>query len=145
MDGRSTRSNMIGQSVAMPVAIAPTGLAGMQHAEGEILAAKAAERFGIPFTLSTMSICSIEDVAAHTTAPFWFQLYADTRSAAQGHQERSLGATQAHAEKHREHDDQAALVHGNARYLPQTVRQYRRSCEGGERHVLARCLDQPAI
>ena len=75
MDGRSTRSNMIGQSVAMPVAIAPTGLAGMQHADGEILAAKAAERFGIPFTLSTMSICSIEDVAAHTTAPFWFQLY----------------------------------------------------------------------
>jgi len=59
----------------MPVAIAPTGLTGMQHADGEILAAKAAEKFGIPFTLSTMSICSIEDIAANTTAPFWFQLY----------------------------------------------------------------------
>ena len=75
MDGRSTRSTMIGQPVAMPVAIAPTGLAGMQHPDGEILAARAAERFGVPFTLSTMSICSIEDIAAHSKAPFWFQLY----------------------------------------------------------------------
>jgi L-lactate dehydrogenase (cytochrome) len=75
MEGRSTRTKMIGQDVAMPVAIAPTGLTGMQHADGEILAAKAAEKFGIPFTLSTMSICSIEDVAAKTKAPFWFQLY----------------------------------------------------------------------
>jgi L-lactate dehydrogenase (cytochrome) len=75
MEGRTTRSQMIGRDVAMPVAIAPTGLTGMQHADGEILAARAAEKFGIPFTLSTMSICSIEDVAARTTAPFWFQLY----------------------------------------------------------------------
>ena len=75
MEGRTTRSPLIGRDVAMPVAIAPTGLTGMQHADGEILAARAAEKFGIPFTLSTMSICSIEDVAAHTTAPFWFQLY----------------------------------------------------------------------
>ena len=59
----------------MPVAIAPVGLTGMQHADGEILAARAAEKFGIPFTLSTMSICSIEDIAEHTSAPFWFQLY----------------------------------------------------------------------
>ncbi|HEX8613512.1 MAG TPA: alpha-hydroxy acid oxidase [Telluria sp.] len=72
---RTTRTTMIGQDVAIPVALAPTGLAGMQHADGEILAARAAERFGVPFTLSTMSICSIEDVAAHTTKPFWFQLY----------------------------------------------------------------------
>jgi L-lactate dehydrogenase (cytochrome) len=72
---RTTRSTMIGESVAMPVALAPTGLTGMQHADGEILAARAAEKFGVPFTLSTMSICSIEDVAAHTTKPFWFQLY----------------------------------------------------------------------
>jgi len=72
---RSTRSTMIGQDVAMPVALAPTGLTGMQHADGEILAARAAEKFGVPFTLSTMSICSIEDVAAHTSKPFWFQLY----------------------------------------------------------------------
>lgn len=75
MSGRSTRSTMIGQDVAMPVALAPVGLTGMQHADGEIAAARAAEAFGVPFTLSTMSICSIEDVAAHTTAPFWFQLY----------------------------------------------------------------------
>jgi L-lactate dehydrogenase (cytochrome) len=75
MLGRSTRTTMAGQGVAMPVAIAPTGLTGMQHADGEILAARAAEKFGIPFTLSTMSICSIEDIAANTKAPFWFQLY----------------------------------------------------------------------
>jgi len=75
MEGRTLRTQMIGQDVAMPVALAPTGLTGMQHADGEILAARAAEKFGVPFTLSTMSICSIEDVAAHTSAPFWFQLY----------------------------------------------------------------------
>lgn len=75
MSNRTTASRMIGQPVAMPVALAPVGLTGMQHADGEILAAKAAEAFGVPFTLSTMSICSIEDVAAHTTKPFWFQLY----------------------------------------------------------------------
>ena len=75
MENRSTRTTMAGVDVAMPVAIAPTGLTGMQHADGEILAARAAEKFGIPFTLSTMSICSIEDIAAHTKAPFWFQLY----------------------------------------------------------------------
>jgi L-lactate dehydrogenase (cytochrome) len=76
MEDRSTRSTMVGQEVAMPVAIAPTGLTGMQHADGEILAAKAARKAGIPFTLSTMSICSIEDVSAATGRhPFWFQLY----------------------------------------------------------------------
>jgi L-lactate dehydrogenase (cytochrome) len=76
MEGRSTATTMIGQPVSMPVAIAPTGLTGMQHADGEILAARAAKAFGIPFTLSTMSICSIEDVAAGTGGhPFWFQLY----------------------------------------------------------------------
>ncbi len=77
MENRSLASTMVGQPVAMPVAIAPTGLTGMQHADGEILAAKAAEKFGVPFTLSTMSICSIEDIAANTTEPFWFQLYCD--------------------------------------------------------------------
>jgi len=75
MEGRSTRTTMIGQDVAMPVAIAPTGLTGMQHADGEILGARAAKAFGIPFTLSTMSICSIEDVAQHAGPGFWFQLY----------------------------------------------------------------------
>ena len=75
MENRSTATTMIGQNVAMPVAIAPTGLTGMQHADGEILAARAAKKFGIPFTLSTMSICSIEDVAQHAGEGFWFQLY----------------------------------------------------------------------
>ncbi|MEL6584226.1 MAG: alpha-hydroxy acid oxidase [Pseudomonadota bacterium] len=75
MDGRTTASQMVGQDVSMPIALAPTGLTGMQHADGEILAAQAAEEFGVPFTLSTMSICSIEDVAEHTTKPFWFQVY----------------------------------------------------------------------
>ncbi len=75
MAGRSTASRMIGEDVAMPVALAPVGLTGMQSADGEIKAARAAEAFGVPFTLSTMSICSIEDVAAHTTRPFWFQVY----------------------------------------------------------------------
>jgi isopentenyl diphosphate isomerase/L-lactate dehydrogenase-like FMN-dependent dehydrogenase len=75
MENRSTAVTMVGQAAKMPVAIAPVGLTGMQHADGEIHAARAAEKFGIPFTLSTMSICSIEDVADNTTAPFWFQLY----------------------------------------------------------------------
>jgi L-lactate dehydrogenase (cytochrome) len=75
MEGRTTATQMIGQDVAMPVAIAPTGLTGMQHADGEILAARAARKFGVPFTLSTMSICSIEDVAKHAGEGFWFQLY----------------------------------------------------------------------
>ena len=75
MENRSTATKMVGIDVKMPVAIAPVGLTGMQHADGEIKAAKAAEKFGIPFILSTMSICSIEDIAANTRAPFWFQLY----------------------------------------------------------------------
>jgi len=75
MEGRSTATTMLGEPVAMPVALAPTGLTGMQHADGEILAARAARRFGVPFTLSTMSVCSIEDVAEHAGPGFWFQLY----------------------------------------------------------------------
>ena len=75
MEGRSLATTMAGQEVKMPVVLAPTGLTGMQHADGEILAAQAAEEFGVPFTLSTMSICSIEDVAQATRKPFWFQLY----------------------------------------------------------------------
>ncbi len=75
MENRTLKSTMAGQDVAMPVALAPVGLVGMQHADGEILAARAAEKFGVPFTLSTMSICSIEDVAENVGKPFWFQLY----------------------------------------------------------------------
>ncbi|MBN8951222.1 MULTISPECIES: alpha-hydroxy acid oxidase [unclassified Rhizobium] len=75
MSDRSLATTMVGQKASMPVALAPTGLTGMQHADGEMLAARAAEEFGIPFTLSTMSICSIEDIASVTKQPFWFQLY----------------------------------------------------------------------
>jgi L-lactate dehydrogenase (cytochrome) len=75
MTDRTTASTMVGERVAMPVALAPVGMTGMQCADGEIKAARAAEKFGVPFTLSTMSVCSIEDVAEHTTKPFWFQLY----------------------------------------------------------------------
>jgi len=75
IDNRSLVSTMVGQPVSMPIALAPVGLTGMQHADGEILAARAAAKAGVPFTLSTMSICSIEDVAGNTDAPFWFQLY----------------------------------------------------------------------
>jgi L-lactate dehydrogenase (cytochrome) len=75
VENRSTRTTMLGQQVTMPAALAPIGLCGLNWADGEILAARAAERFGVPFTLSTMSICSIEDVAAAVAKPFWFQLY----------------------------------------------------------------------
>ncbi len=75
IESRSTATRMIGVNVAMPVALAPVGLVGMYYPDGEILVARACEKFGVPFTLSTMSICSIEDIAAHTKAPFWFQLY----------------------------------------------------------------------
>jgi len=75
MSNRTTATQLIGQDVSMPVVLAPVGLTGMQYADGEIKAAKAAEKFGVPYTLSTMSICSIEDVAANTQSPFWFQLY----------------------------------------------------------------------
>lgn len=75
MEGRTLATDMLGEKISMPVALAPTGLTGMQHADGEIKAARAAEKFGVPFTLSTMSICSIEDIAENTSKPFWFQLY----------------------------------------------------------------------
>ena len=75
IENRSVKSKIIGEDVTMPVALGPIGMTGMQHADGEILAAQAAEEFGIPYTLTTMSICSIEEVAAHTNKPFWFQLY----------------------------------------------------------------------
>jgi L-lactate dehydrogenase (cytochrome) len=75
VERRTTRTTMVGEDVTLPVAIAPVGLAGLNWADGEILGARAAEKFGIPFTLSTMSICSIEDVASEVTKPFWYQLY----------------------------------------------------------------------
>jgi len=75
MANRSLKTTMLGEEVSMPTALAPVGLTGMQWVDGEIQAAKAAEKFGVPFCLSTMSICSIEDVAEAVSKPFWFQLY----------------------------------------------------------------------
>jgi L-lactate dehydrogenase (cytochrome) len=75
LEDRNLATTMLGQPVSMPVAIAPVGSTGMQSADGEIKAARAAAEFGIPFTLSTMAICSIEDVAENSSTPFWFQLY----------------------------------------------------------------------
>ena len=75
IDNRSLKTKMVGQDVSMPVALGPIGLGGMQHADGEIKACRAAQKFGVPYTLTTMSICSIEEVAKHNDKPFWFQLY----------------------------------------------------------------------
>ena len=75
IDGRSLKTTMLGEAASMPIALAPVGSTGMQHADGEILAARAAEAFGVPFTLSTMSVCSLEEVAKNVSKPFWFQLY----------------------------------------------------------------------
>jgi L-lactate dehydrogenase (cytochrome) len=85
VDRRTTRTTMVGEEVAMPVAIAPVGLTGLNWADGEILGARAAQNFGVPFTLSTMSICSIEDVAGEVAQPFWFQLYVMRDPSRAGH------------------------------------------------------------
>jgi len=75
LSNRTLKTKIVGEDVSMPMALSPTGMTGMQHADGEMLAARAAEKAGVPFALSTMSICSIEDVKSVTTKPFWFQLY----------------------------------------------------------------------
>jgi hypothetical protein len=145
IEKRSLATKMIGVDVAMPVALAPIGMLGMQHADGEILAARAAEAFGVPFTLSTMSICSIEDVAANTDEAVLVPALrdarprlhrppdrprqggqvrragadarpADPRPAPQGHQERPLGAAQADPGQHPQPDDQAGLGPRHARH-----------------------------
>ena len=138
MTGRTTRTTMVGQDVAMPVALAPTGLTGMQHADGEILAARAARDFGVPFTLSTMSICSIEDVAEHAGPGFWFQLYVMRD---RDYIERLIDrAGQPH-----QPGDQAALVPGHAGHPPPQLRQHRRPCQGRGRHVVTRVVDGGAV
>ena len=171
IENRSVRTQMIGEDVAMPVALAPTGLTGMQHADGEILAARAAEKFGVPFTLSTMSICSIEDVAAHTTRAVLVPALRDARSrfhrapdrprqgrallgadadarpadprpAPQGPQERPVGAAQADPRQPAQSRDQAALVPRHARHEAPPVRQHRRPRQGGREHGVARVVDQ---
>ena len=174
LENRSLRSTMIGQEVAMPVALAPTGLTGMQHADGEILAARAAEKFGVPFTLSTMSICSIEDVAANTTKPFWFQLYVmkdrpfierlieraraakcsalvltlDLQVLGQRHKDIRNGMTappKMTLANIAQPDDQAGLVHGHAGHQAPRLRQYRRPCQRGVGHVVAVVVDLAAV
>lgn len=114
MSGRSLDTTMAGQAVSMPVALAPTGLTGMQHADGEILAAQAAEAFGVPFSLSTMSICSIEDVAAHTTRPFWFQLYVMRDQAHRGADRACQGCALLRADRHARPADNRPAPQGRA-------------------------------
>ena len=172
MENRSLATKMVGMDVKMPVAIAPVGLTGMQCADGEIKAAKAAEKFGIPFILSTMSICSIEDIAANTTAPFWFQLYMmrdreamatmiervrkagcnalvltlDLQVIGQRHKDLKNGLTAPpHHCQHHQPDDQAALVLGHGGHAPPHFWQPGGPCQGRERHELAVCLDQRAV
>ena len=155
---------MIGEQVAMPCAIAPTGLTGMQHADGEILAAQAAAKFGIPFTLSTMSVCSIEDVASHSPDPFWFQLYVmkdhdfakrlidrakivgcsalmltlDLQILGQRHKDIKNGLTtppKADYEKYSGYGDAAQMVHGHAKDTTPILWQYCRPCGRCIRYV----------
>ena len=131
MEGRTTATQMVGQHAKMPVAIAPVGLTGMQHADGEIHAARAAEKFGIPFTLSTMSICSIEDIAENTSAPFWFQLYM-----MRDREAMSRMIDRARAAKC------SALVPRHGRHQAPHLPQSGGPCEGRERHELAGRVDQ---
>ena len=161
---RSTKTTILGEPASMPLALAPIGLCGMQHGDGEILACRAAQAAGIPFTLSTMSICSIEDVAAAVDKPFWFQLYVmkdrgyiralieraaaakcsalvltvDLQVIGQRHRDIKNGMTRAAAdpsgELHR-HRHQAGLGAERAARQAQDVRQYRRPLSGhGKRH-----------
>lgn len=153
----------------MPVAIAPTGFTGMAHADGEILAARAAEKFGIPFTLSTMSICSIEDVAENTSAPFWFQLYvmrdrefmenlikrakdakcsalvltADLQVLGQRHKDikTTVRAAETDHRQFNQSGDQARMVHENAEHGTPHVPQYRRTRQKRRRFVFTFFVD----
>ena len=174
MTGRTTRTTMVGQDVAMPVALAPTGLTGMQHADGEILAARAARDFGVPFTLSTMSICSIEDVAEHAGAGLLVPAVRDARPrlhrapdrprqggrllgaaaharsadagpAPQRHQERPVVAPKPTLCQPHQPGDQAALVPRHAGHPPPQLRQHRRPCQGRGRHVVAGVVDGRAV
>ncbi len=174
IDERSIRASMLGQDMAMPVALAPTGLAGMQHADGEILTARAAAAFGLRYTLSTMSICSLEDIAEHVGQPFWFQLYVmrdrafieqlierakaagvdalvltlDLQILGQRHKDLINGLSappETDPAEHPQHGDQTALGDGHARYPTPWFRQYRRACEGRCGHEFAVGVDRPAI
>ena len=171
---RNTRTTLIGHEARMPVALAPVGLTGLNHGDGEILAAQAAEEFGVPFTLTTMSICSIEDVAAATTKPFWFQLYvmrdrafaadlirrakeagcsalvltlgpADPRPAPCRPAQRPDRAPEADAGQHPRHGMQAPLVRQRPDGQAQDLRQPGRSCEGRRQALHLDGLGGPAV
>ncbi len=162
MEGRKTASKMIGQDVAMPVALAPVGLTGMQHFDGEIKAAKAAEQFGVPYSLSTMSICSIEDVAENTSKPFWMQVYTlkdddfmqrlfdrakaarcsaaivtvDLQLLGQRHKDVKNGLSapsQTDPRIGHQHDDKGAVGSGHVADQTAVLRQYRGPRKGGQR------------
>ena len=174
IDNRSLKTKMVGQDVSMPVALAPIGLGGMQHADGEIKACRAAQKFGVPYTLTTMSICSIEEVAKHNDKPFWFQLYVmrdrgfasdlvararaakcsalvltlDLQVLGQRHKDIKNGLSappKLTHPQHPQHDDQAPLVRRHARHQEPHVRKHRWPCQRRDRHGLARRMDQPPV
>ncbi len=174
MTDRTLASEMVGEPVAMPVALAPTGFCGMQHADGEILAAQAAEAAGVPFCLSTMSICSIEDVAAATTQALLVPALrdarprllrepdragegggllgprpdprpADPRPAPQGPAQRPLRPAEMDAEPCLAAGDAAAVVPRHARHQAPQLRQHRRPRPERRRPLVARLVDQGAV
>jgi hypothetical protein len=152
MENRSTATKMVGLDVKMPVAIAPVGLTGMQSADGEIKAARAAEKFGIPFILSTMSICSMEDVAAHTTAPFMFQLYigAHPRFASdwptpQRPEKWSDCTTQPNDCQHHQPRHQTPLVLGHVGHSPPHLWQLGGPRQRREQYEVAVLLDERTV
>ena len=174
MSNRTLATTMVGQPVSMPIALSPVGMTGMQHADGEILAARAASAAGIPFTLSTMSICSIEDVAENTDKPFWFQLYVmrdkdfvdrligraksagcsalvltlDLQILAQRHKDLKNGLSAPPKMTLANIADIAgkpALVDGHARHQAAQLPQHRRARQGRARHERARLLDGRAV
>ncbi len=174
IDNRSVAATILGKPATMPVYLAPVGMTGMQWADGEIHAARAAEKFGVPYTLSTMSICSLEDVAAATSKPFWFQLYvmrdrgfaADLIARAKAVGCSALVLTldlQILGQRHKDLRNglsappkmtpqviadlmrHPVLVHEDAGHQAPPVRQHRRPREGGERHVVPVRMDRLAV
>ena len=174
VDKRDLSTTIVGQKASLPLALAPIGICGMQHGDGEILAARAANEAGIPFCLSTMSICSIEDVAEATGKPFWFQLYvmrdrgfikdliarakecemlgagahrrpADPRPAPSRHQERPDGAAGNPHQEHHRYRDQAALGLERAQRAPKDIRKSRRPCARHGERQFAVDLDREPV
>jgi isopentenyl diphosphate isomerase/L-lactate dehydrogenase-like FMN-dependent dehydrogenase len=154
---RDVSTTMLGEPVSLPLGLAPVGMTGLQHGNGEILACRAAQRAGIPFTISTLSICSIEDVAAVVDKPFWFQLYVmKDRGFVRSLMERAiaakcsalmrpLGAPFAQDRQSAQHDDQAALGVRRVRRQALVLRQPGRSGEGCSGRLVAGAMDQNPV